>query len=784
MSSSGTIRLSVRELVNFTLRSGDLDASFRSSVRAAEGTRLHQKLQKSRGEGYKSEVPLSITLVRSGFELLLEGRADGVFTRDGMTFVEEIKSTMKPPDSLGEDEQPLHWAQAKCYAYTLSVSGQTPVGIQLTYIHAETEAVLQFEKIFSAESLAAFMDDLILRYLHWIQWSSDWKILRNVSIQTLRFPYPAYRSGQRALAVHIYKTILSGGRMFVQAPTGTGKTMSTLFPAIKAMGLGHGDKLFYLTARTTAQAVAAEALSLLRTSGLRFKSVVLTAKDKICFLDKPSCRPEDCPYAKGHFDRVGDALSDALGHGDAFSRETIRQIAQVHTVCPFELALDLTMWSDAVLCDYNYVFDPRVSLKRFFDTESGEDYVFLIDEAHHLVDRAREMYSAALQKSDFLNLKKVLKTHAPKVSKAIGKVNTQFLALKKDAGENHHRAYDELPDPLILTLRRFEEAAQQCLAAESTPPLPEVNRETLLDLYFDVLSFIRISELYGPDYITYTETNQNDLIIKLFCLHPRRLLSESLAKGKTSVLFSATLHPMAYFREVSGGLKEDPCLRLPSPFPVENLGLYVYSPLSTRFKDRHQTAAQIARLMAIVAGKGKPGHYLAFFPSYDYLRLVLAHFESLSTGLETAVQESSMDDKQRSDFLLTFDQPPEKSRVVFAVLGGLFSEGIDLTGDRLSGVIVVGVGLPQLHYENDLLRNYYDHMDEDGYAFAYQFPGMNKVLQAAGRVIRTETDRGIVLLVDDRFTHTRYRKLFPPEWAHAQTLHTPEALSQALDQFW
>lgn len=800
MSNDAVLKVSVRELVAFTLRSGDLDASFKSSIRAQEGTRLHQKVQRSKDADYQAEVPLAAELTRDGIRIRLEGRADGIFEEDGTTFVEEIKSTLTPLERLKEDDRPLHWAQAQCYAYIISTEGLCQVsldmGIRLTYIHAETEDILQFDKRMTSQELSDFMEDLIQRYLKWIKWQRGWRLLRNASIAASAFPYPAYRTGQRELAVRIYKTILSGGRMFVQAPTGTGKTMSTLFPTIKALGLNHADKLFYLTARTTTQAVAADALSLLSSGGLRLKSVVLTAKEKICFLDKPSCKPEDCLYAKGHYDRINDALMEALESHDILSRESISDIAARHRVCPFEMALDLTLWADLVLCDYNYVFDPRVSLKRFFDVDLGASYVFLVDEAHHLVDRAREMYSASLHKTAVMDLKKRLKKPAPTVSRAMDKINTQLVALKKESADQRYTAYEDMPEPLLAALRRFEETAQKFLAKSEKSGIDPELKDELLDFYFEVLGFLRISELYGPDFITYTEFWKNEFQVKLFCLHPKRLLNDALSKGKAAVLFSATLHPLPYFRDVSGGSSEDLCLRLPSPFEQSHLGLYVYSALSTRYKDRLQTTASLAELIHTVATAGSPGHYLVFFPSYEYLRLVLSDFQDLLQGIDTLggavtdpgitvdVQQQTMDDAQRETFIKSFDVLPRQSRVVFAVLGGLFSEGIDLTGDRLSGVIVVGVGLPQLHYENDLLRDFYEANTGDGYSFAYQFPGMNKVLQAAGRVIRTETDRGVVLLVDDRFTHVRYRKLFPPEWSHAVTLHSPEALSAALKTFW
>lgn len=454
--------LSVRNLVEFVLRGGDLDSRFMGSSRSVEGTKAHQKLQRSYGENYTPEVALKYTLQYQELVLTLQGRADGIFREENGVVIDEIKTTMRPLEEI-EDGNLLHWAQAKCYGYIYGVQNQLEeISLQLTYYHLDSEEVKRLRKTFSLKELEDFLYDLLRGYIIWANWTRDWTVRRNQSIQGMDFPFRQYRKGQRHLAVTVYKSIREEKKLFAQAPTGTGKTISTLFPAIKALGEQYGSKIFYLTAKTITRSVAEEAFERMRQKGLVCKTLTLTAKDKICFQKGAKCTPEECSYAKGHFDRVNGAMEEVLKEKDALTRETVEAYSQKHHICPFEFSLDLALWADCIICDYNYVFDPRVYLKRFFQ-EQNEDYIFLIDEAHNLVDRSREMFSASLNKKDMLQLKKQMKAKDPKLSKCLSKLNSYMVQLRKQWEENSILVMAEEPKEIYPLLRNFITQADEWL---------------------------------------------------------------------------------------------------------------------------------------------------------------------------------------------------------------------------------------------------------------------------------------------------------------------------------
>lgn len=790
MNNARTVKISVRNLVEFTLRSGDLDTRFTSSSRAVEGTRLHQKLQKLNKKKlaemnmeYMAEVFLSHSFEREGISYIIEGRADGIIVplENSLyqnTTIDEIKTTSQPLDKIHEDYNELHWAQAKCYGYIYGLQQNLAhIDIQLTYCDVENEDTKIFIKNFSMKELEAYFLDIIDKYHKWACLSEQWIELRNLSIKSLNFPFHSYRKGQRELAVSVYKTITEGKSIFVQAPTGIGKTISTIFPTVKAMGEGHVSKIFYLTAKTITRQVAEEAINKMRDCHLSFKAITLTAKDKICFNKGAACNPEQCSFARGHFDRVNDAIEDILVNENQLTRDKIEAYARKHSICPFEFSLDLTLWSDCVICDYNYVFDPRVSLKRFFETKG--DYAFLIDEAHNLVDRSREMYSAQLNKAAFLKLKKLMKDIENNISKSLGKINNYFLSRKKALEGKNFSQERDLPEDLYPLLRKFVKLSEDWLASNEGG----AGHEELLQLYFDVLAFLRVWELYSDDYITYVEESANDLIIKLFCLHPGKLLRQSINKGRATVLFSATLTPMSYFKDILGGKEEDYSMRLASPFPKEKQCLLIADRVSTRYKDRERSIQIITRYIHALISE-KKGNYMIFFPSYKYMLDVYNHFAEVYPQLKILLQQGDMDENERDEFLKAFIEDPQETLIAFVVLGGIFSEGIDLKGDRLIGAAIVGVGLPQLCLERDIIKDYFDEESQKGYDYAYTYPGMNKVMQAAGRVIRSLEDKGVVLLIDDRFSSYQYRPLFPEHWHHARIVGSPTELSNLVQDFW
>lgn len=779
------IKISVRNLVEFILRSGDLTGGgFVSSSRALEGGRIHRKIQKEQGAEYKSEVMLSYQIRRKGLTLEIGGRADGIITEDsGAVTIDEIKSTTKPLALLSESDHPLYWAQAKCYAFIYAEEQDlAEITVQLTYCQLDTLEIKRFRQDFTQQELQGFFAELINRYFDWAERLQSWNEVRNASAKELEFPFASFREGQRQLAVTVYKAISQERRLFAQAPTGTGKTIAAIFPAVKAVGQGLIEKIFFLTAKTVTRVLAEEAMERLRKGGLKFKTVTLTAKEKICFMPGTACNPEECPYAKGYFDRVNIALTDSF-MDETFTRGLIEEYARKHSICPFEFSLDLALWADTVICDYNYVFDPRVYLKRFF-AERGE-YCFLIDEAHNLVDRAREMFSAKLTKRPFLDLKRALKDKLPKLAKAAGAINKGLSDIGKlcaDFPQDNYLVNSEPPEKLMPLLYRFLGLAEEWLSQNEEAEF----RDDLMEQYFQVYAFLRVYESYDDKYITYAERASNggkeDVLIKLFCVDPSFLLRQALERGRSAVFFSATLTPLEYFREILGGAEEDGMLKVASPFSKNNLCLLVADTISTTYKMRAHTYEQVVdTIMAAVANK--TGNYLVFLPSYQYLRQVYEAFCLKYPDIKTICQTGEMKEEDRTFFLGQFSEANSKTLVGFAVLGGVFGEGVDLPGDRLIGAVIVGVGLPQVCREREIIRDFFAARG-CGFEFAYMYPGMNKVLQAAGRVIRTETDQGVVVLIDERFSRQRYRRLFPPEWRGAVSVRDSHAAAEQTNKFW
>lgn len=773
------INIGVREIVEFLMRGGSIDTRFGGVDRALEGSRIHRKLQKSEGDDYSSEVFLSLERSCGEFVLRVSGRADGVIIDSEGAMIDEIKSTGVPTEMIEENLHPGYWAQAKCYGYMYCVENQLDrIRVRLTYYQIETDEIIRFVRTYTYDELENFYSDMVERFRKWAELRSDWSEVRDRSIKALQFPYPSYRKGQRRLAVSIYKTIRDEKMLFAQAPTGIGKTISSLFPAVKAIGEGIAERIFYLTAKTITRQVAENACKEMCDTGLRLKAVTLTAKDKICFLEKRECNPEACQYAKGHYDRVNEALYKMLRNEDLFDRATIERYAEKNTLCPYELSLDIAEWCDCIIADYNYVFDPKVYLRRFFAMGERRDYVFLIDEAHNLTDRAREMFSAGLSKMAFLQMRRPL-DKKDKLRKILSSLNSEMLAMRKECGTDRTLKKQEPDSEFLKHLYTF---IAECEKWMNQHPNSE-HEEALLTLYFEVLSFIKISELYDERYTTLIETDGTEVIIRLLCLDPSKLLRDRMSQGRASVLFSATLTPLEYFCSVLGGNSDSMIQRVSSPFPRENFCLIVNDRISTRYRDRERTLPDIADTIAATV-EVKTGNYIVYFPSYAYMKSVYSVFCEKYPHIKTMIQSANMNEQEREEFLERFSIGNDETLVGFCVLGGIYSEGIDLQGDRLIGVIVVGVGLPQIAPVTDIIREYYDKKNRMGYAFAYMYPGMNKVLQAAGRVIRSEDDRGVVVLIDDRFSTKAYRDLMPEHWHGYSHVRSIEQLQQIVSDFW
>lgn len=760
---SNFIKISVRALVEFVLRSGSIDATFKGSSALLEGIKAHQKVQKKQDETYQKEVQLKTVIDYKSYCFNIEGRCDGIIEADEIT-IDEIKSTSKGLEHIEENHNPVHWAQAKLYGYMYGKENNLEqLYIQLTYVDIDTEEEKIFKKRFTLCELETFIYDLLDGYIEFASLKVELLNKRNHSIKQLEFPFEKYRKGQRELAVAVYRSILDEKRLFAKAPTGIGKTISTIFPAVKALGEGEIDKLIYLTAKTITRTVAEETFSILRENGLNVKVITITAKEKICFKDEVNCSKDYCEYAHGYFDRLNGAMIDVLKNEDQLDRLIIETYAIKHRICPFEFSLDLALLVDCIICDYNYVFDPRASLKRFTD-ENKKNNVVLIDEAHNLVDRARDMFSGNLFKSAFLEVKRVFKAKDKDIYKALNKLNSFMLKLKKECNEAPYIINKDKPKEISLLLNHFVFAAEKWLTRNAQ----KEGYNELLDLYFTCNSFVKILQLYDERFITYVEKDNNEVILKVFCLDPSFLLHEITKNYKASVFFSATLMPLPYFKEVLGGDNDDYTMVLKTPFNRDHLKIYI-SDLSTRYKEREATSQYLVDKISKLVNENC-GNYLVFFPSYKYMNQIHEMFIDENVNMNTIIQSTDMLEEDREAFLAEFKENNTDTLVGFAVLGGIFSEGVDLKGDRLNGVIVVGVGLPQICLERDIIKQYYNSIDKNGYDYAYRYPGMNKVLQAGGRLIRTENDRGILMLIDDRFLYKKYQEMFPEEWKHFRVI--------------
>lgn len=784
-----TVTVSIQNLLDYTMQSGDLSAGLYSSTRAVEGTRGHSAVRKllletlPEGDVYESEVPISYRLEGKNVVLEIIGRIDGVLKDASGITIHEIKTTTLPLDRIEHDHNPLHWAQAKCYGCMFaSLYGLDYIAIRLTYYQLYEQREKSFIDIYSEDAMEEFFMPLAMEFLSWQEMIHSRNTTRNKSILELGFPYSGYRQGQREMIDSVYSAAENGEILFVQAPTGTGKTIASLFPAVKSLGKGLTSKVFYLTAKTTTRSLAEKAVYDMRNNGLSIKSLTITAKEKICFCARQSCNPDSCEYAINYFGKIKKAVADALNE-DVLDRPTIEKYARKHSVCPFELTLDLSLWCDVIICDYNYLFDPKVYLKRFFSRRAN--YCFLIDEAHNLVDRAREMYSSELSRRAFFELKRLAKFELPEISAAADQIYKFLLQTAKElaAEDSDAKVFYKVrrarPDELAEHLNRFTEDLSDILSENPTISF----MDELLDIYYESLHFVKIAEVYDEKYVTCYDKTSRDFKIKLFCVDPSRLLREAMDKGRSSVLFSATLSPIRYYTAMLGGGSDAEVLAIPSPFPKENLCVYVDDTISTKYKARSSSYERIAETILETAS-AKIGNYMVFFPSFEYLNEVYYRFMGINTGIRTIYQIPGMSEAAREEFLYEFDSFGETSLVGFAVMGGVFGEGIDLTGDRLSGAIIVGVGLPQLCNERNIIRRHFDDQTGIGFEYAYTYPGINRVLQAAGRVIRTQEDMGVVVLLDERFSYHVYEDLLPPEWSPIARASQGCLLSEVLQDFW
>lgn len=781
------IKISVRNLVEFILRSGDLDVRKGTSAdrKAMEkGSRIHRKIQKQMGHGYQAEVALSFLKDYDEFQIQIDGRADGILQWKEPVVIDEIKGVYRDLSFLEEPVE-VHLAQAKCYAYIYGKKNKKErMGVQMTYCNLDTEEIRRFYQEYSVEKLEEWFEWLMDEYYQWELWRYGWGRKRNASMEGMEFPFP-YREGQREVVTGVYRTLLRKKQLFLQAPTGVGKTMSTVFPAVRGLGEGLADKVFYLTARTVTGSVAKDAFLILKERGLNCKLLMITAKEKLCVLEEPECTPTACPRAKGHFDRVNEAVFHLLQEQDVYDREVLLEYSRRYQVCPYEMCLDLAVWVDGIICDYNYVFDPNVQLKRFFGEGNKGSYIFLIDEAHNLVERGRKMYSADLYKEDFQEMEDLVKSRHKKLAAAMEKCNRQFLILKREC--DTYRVIGGLGGLSIALMNMMG------LLEEYLEGMEEGSSATkILDFYFKVRHFMNMYDLLDDNYVIYTEHDpQGRFHVKLFCINPGTNLQGCLDKGVGAVFFSATLLPVNYYKKLLSGREDDYAIYAKTPFRPEQKRILIGRDVSSRYTRRGPEEYGHISEYLYQTVKARSGNYMVFFPSYQMMAGVWEVFQETygeqceKERIKIQLQSPYMKEEDREKFLEEFNEEREKgtSLAGFCVMGGIFSEGIDLTGEKLIGVVIVGTGIPQIGNEREILMKYYQDRGENGFDYAYKLPGINKVFQAAGRVIRTVADRGVILLLDERFCSPDYRMLFPREWED-YVITTRTRVAQELKDFW
>ena len=774
------IKISVRNLVEFVLRSGDIDnRRGKSGQKEAmqEGSRIHRKIQRRMGASYQPEVPLKVEIQEEKYQLIVEGRADGIIIEETGVTIDEIKGVYLDIHTL-EAPIEIHLAQAKCYAYILALKEELQeINVQMTYCNLDTKEIRRFKETFSFEEISMWFSDVIKRYEKWAEFQYEAQIERNESIAGLEFPYP-YREGQKELAAGVYRTIKREKNLFIQAPTGTGKTITTVFPAVKAVGEELADKIFYLTAKTITRTVAKEAFDVLRQQGYLGRVITITAKEKLCLCEEMDCNPVHCPYAEGHYDRVNDAVFDLINKERHITREVLLAQAEAFRVCPFEMCLDTTLWVDDIICDYNYVFDPNVYLKRFFAEGVRGGYLFLIDEAHNLVERGREMYSAVLYKEDFLKVKKIMREYSRKCVKALEKCNGHLLELKRQC--ENYEILDNI-GALIFALMQLGAALEEFFLKD----ISFSEKKEVQDFYLELRHFLNMYERVDENYVVYTEHEADGRFkLKLYCVDTAVNLQECLDKGKSTIFFSATLLPIQYYKKLLSTREDNYAVYAKTVFSQEQRLLVIGTDVSSKYTRRNESEfAKIARYIYETA-QGKSGNYMAFFPSYKMMEQVLEKFYALNLGeMDCVVQETGMREQEREAFLECFRTERENTLVGFCVMGGIFSEGIDLKNEALIGAVIVGTGLPQVSNEREILKNYYDKRYSAGFDYAFRYPGMNKVLQSAGRVIRTMEDKGVIVLLDERFLQREYLKMFPREWENYETV-TVESVREKVKKFW
>ena len=772
------IELSVHELVDFVLRKGDIDSRSFNSMTMQEGTRIHNIYQSKQGSNYLKEYPLKGIFSYEDSLVYLSGRSDGIILEE-VPIIEEIKSTNCDLNSFFKENEEWHLGQAICYGYLYAIEkGLDKVKIRLTYISQVNNDILKKNYCYKTDELLAKIHQYFDVYFQFARIIETRKNRRNESLSVLRFPFSNAREGQMELIDFTKQAIESADSRFAEASTGIGKTMATIFSTLSYLKEDKLDKVFYLCPKNTNFDNAAKALEILNKEGYLLSYTEIRARSKMCpYKLEKTCNPDDCPLTVGYYSKLKDVLKDCLVHENLLNSEIIDKYAKKYDVCPFELSLDFSVYTDFVVCDYNYAFHPISYLRRFFEVPDKTYRIFaLVDEAHNLIDRARDMFTVTFSEEDYKNLKKELKGYRnPEINKILRKINQDLRLFKQFEFNDQPIILEQLDSKFIQHITKLRSEIN-VLETDNPKLKLKKGKDFLIDLY----KFIVINDLLNDGFKIILDNKYDNLTIKLFCIDPSSFINKSLFHFLGTLFFSATLTPIDYFQKVNLNRDGFKTISLPSPFNPNNFFLIINDNISIKYKDRDKTLEEVVKEINIFVSK-KVGNYLIFVPSFEYSRKIEKYFINDNRFV---FQTATMTNKDKDEFLANFKENPQESRIGVCVISGSFAESIDLTGDRLIGVVIVGVGLPQVNFENNLVKDFYIQKEMNGYEFAYMNPGINKVLQALGRVIRTQNDKGSALIIDSRYAQSHYFSILKDRYKNYTKIKDSNGLIKALNSFY
>ena len=769
-------KIAIKELAYFLCKNGDLTIDTFQNKDDLDGKKAHKYVQDQYGDNGISEVYIKREINIYGKDYLLHGFIDGVLKENNKIIIEEIKSLTEELDLINLDDHKEHLAQAKLYSYLFMLNNDLEeINVRLTYINLLDYSLKSFNQIYNLDELEEFTFKLLEEYINFLNLIEKNNSMRQKTIEEIKFPYEKERMGQRTLMGNVYHTLKDEKILYAIAPTGIGKTMATIFPALKT--LNKNDKLFYTTAKGSGKNAPLEAMKLLEKKGLICKTINIVAKNKICNQKVAHCNPDECPFALGYYDRLKDGIKEIYENYNIFDSDVIEKITNKHKLCAFEFSLYLSYYADVIIADYNYVFDPHAHLIRYFDDDTYNPKV-LVDEAHNLISRSKDMYSSLIKEEDIRHLRKITVGLEKSIRSDCNALIKKFDYYHEKLRENALYVDKELDLDVVRLVKNLISSIDNLIAYYKDIKKKIPNMDSILEIYFSLLSFDRISELFSDSHKFIARLDDDYVILEYMCLDASKFIYNTIESSIHGIVFfSATLYPIDYHKNlITGGIGDD--ILLKSPFDPSNFDIIINNKISTKYRNREESIDEILEIIEETI-KYREGNYIVFFPSYKYLKMIE---DNLELDIEIIVQNPNMTDIEKNEIINKFMTTTNPKLGLF-VLGGSFSEGIDLIGDALNGVIIVGVGLPLLCDENNILKDYFEEKYQNGYDYAYTYPGFTKVIQAVGRVIRDINDRGIAILIDERFTYPTYKKLYPPHWKNIKIINNIYNLKKELDYF-